>query len=160
MQIITDKVHPDEPCWGYYVGPQARPGPPGEDDQVRMIEWVFVIRGDAIAKYERDLGPADDYPYVPPLKMPSWGENPVGLMQWHGERHIHDPKWAQMIQEYKAESTLFRDILRQEEQRHELINNRSNFGPAGNFQRNGYSRVTNWRRYRDERARRTGRKQL
>ena len=159
MNIIADKVHPDEGCWGYFTGPRMMPGYP-EQEAYRMVEFVFVIRGDAIAKYVQDFGPADNFTYVPPLMMPSYGENPVGLMQWHGERHRNDPKWSRRMVEYKESSTLFADVIRQEEQRHLLINNHSSFGPAGTFQRNGHSRPTEWRKYRDERARRTGKVQL
>lgn len=129
-------------------------------DQLRMIEKVFVIRGDAIACYEEDFGPASEYRYVPPLLMPSYGENPVGLMRWHGERHRHDEKWGKRITEQKEASTLFDDIIRQEEQRHEVIRNKSSFGPVVTVQRNEYPHEEVHRRYMDERARRTGRKQL
>ena len=158
MQIITLQVHPDEACYGYFTGPRMMPGYT-EEENPRMVEFVFVIRGDAIAKYERDFGCADDFPYVPPMLMPSDGENPVGLMQWHGERHREDPKLARQLIEYKEGSTLFADVIRQEEQRHLLINNHSAFGPGGTFQRNGWSRERVWRNYRDERNRRTGRVQ-
>ena len=159
MRIMADKVHPDEPCWGYFTGPKQMPGY-SEEENPRMLEQVFVIRGDAIACYEQDFGPADSFIYVPPMIIPSWGENTVAQLQDMGERHRHDPKWARRIIEYKESSTLFADVIRQEEQRHELIRNRSQFGPAGNFQRDGWSRSTAWRRWADERAKRTGKRQF
>lgn len=159
MRIMADKVHADEGCWGYFTGPKQMPAY-SEEDNPRMIEQVFVIRGDAIACYEQDFGPADNFIYVPPMMIPSWGENTVAQLQDMGERHRHDPRWAKRIQEYRESSTLFADVIRQHEQRSLLIKNQSQFGPAGTFQRNGWSRDTAWRRYRDERARRTGKVQL
>lgn len=160
LSIIAHEVHPDEECHGYWVGPESRPGLPGQDDEVRMIEKVFVIRADCIAKYERDLGPADAYQYVPPMMIPSFGENTVAQLQDMGERHIHDDRWARRMREYKESSTLYQDIIRQAEQLSAIIKNKSQFGPAGQFQRNGYSHETNWRNWTDERARRTGKRKF
>jgi len=160
MKIMADKVHPDEPCWGYWCGPERRFMGKDIGDQMRILEKVFVIRGDAIACYEEDFGPASEYGYMPPLLMPSYGENPVGLMRWHGEQHRNDDRWMKRIAEHKESSTLFQDIIRQEEQRHEIIRNKSSFGPAVTVQRNEYPHEEVHRRYNDERARRTGRKQL
>lgn len=155
MHIVTQFVLPDEKAWAYFTGPKPMPGYP-EDDNPRMIEQVFVIRDDSIAKWERDFGPADDFPYVPPMFMPSFGEESVASLQWHGERHRNDPKWAKRIKELKESSTLFADVIRQEEQRSEIIRNLTVVGPHVTIQRNGYSQVRNRRNYRDELARRTG----
>ena len=155
MQIITERVHPDEPAWAYFTGPRMMPGY-DEAEACRMVEFVFVIRDDAIAKYVRDFGPASTFPYIPPMFMPSFGEETVACLQWHGERHRNDPKWARRLQEYKEGSTLFADIIRQEEQRHLFIKNLSVFGPAVSVQRNEWSHETSWRNYRDRRAGKTG----
>lgn len=154
---MTDRVHPDEECHGYFTGPKLMPGF-GEEEAERMIEQVFVIRGDAIACYERDFGPANDFIYVPPLMMPSFGENPVGLMQEFGERHRNDPRWAKRIIELKQSSTLFADILRQEEQKPAFIHNRSVFGPHQTTQRNAVPKQAVIRAYKDKRALRTGKR--
>lgn len=151
MHIITLYVDPDERAEAYFTGPKSMPGF-AEDDNPRMIEQVFVYRDDAIAKYERDLGPASDYLYVPPLFMPSFGEETVASLQWHGERHRNDPKWERRIKEYKESSTLFKDVLRAEEQKILLRQNRSQFGPSGSFQRNGYPREYAVRQFMDRRA--------
>lgn len=156
MEIITEIVHPDEPCWGYFTGPRQLAG----SNDTRMVEFVFVIRGDAIAKYVQDFGPADDFIYVPPLLMPSYGENNVGLMQWHGERHRNDEKWAKRMQEYKESSTLFADILRQEEEKRLAVKNQSVFGDYRTVMRNGYSRETTHRNWFEERDRRRGKKRF
>src|SRR3990167_11520874 len=100
MKILTAAVHPDEGCHGYFTGPKQMPGY-SEDDNPRMIEQVFVIRGDAIACYEQDFGCADAFRYVPPLMMPSYGEKSVARMQWHGELHRQDDRWAKRMEQYK-----------------------------------------------------------
>lgn len=155
MEILTLEVYPDEPCHGYFCGPRMMPGYSYEENP-RIVEFVFVVRGDAIAKYVRDFGCADDYFYIPPLIMPSGGENSVALMQWHGERHRHDDRWARRMREYRESSTLIPDAIRQEQQIHEIIHNRSSFGLAGNYQRDGWPHEHVIRRYKDERARRLG----
>lgn len=157
MRIMTDRISPDEPAYGYFCGPKMQPGYT-ETQNPRMVEQIWVVRGDALACFERDFGPASEWPYVPPLLMPSDGENPVGLMQWHGEKHRNDPQWGQLIKEYKESSTLFEDALRKDEQQHEVIYNRSNIGPYQTTQRNGYDRERNWRNYMNEKARRTGKR--
>jgi hypothetical protein len=126
VKIVTEKVHPDEPCHGYFCGPKGG----------RMIEQVFVIRGDAIACFEQDFGPEEEFLYVPPMMMPSYGENPVGLMQEFGERHRNDGRWAKYIRELKEGSTLFEDVRDQLEQKTYWNRAKSSFGPGGSFQRN------------------------
>ena len=135
MHIITTFLIPDEPAWAYFTGPKTMPGYSDEENP-RMIEQVFVIRGDAIAKYERDLGLADSFGYVPPMFMPSFGEESAASLQWHGERHRNEDKWSKRIQEYKETSTLFEDVLRGEEQRLKFIRNKTSLGPIVNVQRN------------------------
>ena len=159
MHIITTYVLPTEKAEAYFIGPKQMPGF-SDDDNPRMMEQIFVYRDDTIAKYETDLGPADNWPYVPPLMMPSFGEETVEALQWHGQRHLADDRWAKRMREYKESSTLFADIIRQEEQRHEIIRNRTSIGPYATVQRNGWAREHAWRRWRDERNRRTGKVQL
>ncbi len=159
MKIITLHVRPNEKVEMYFTGPKSRPQF-SDDENPRMIEQIFVVRDDTIACYEQDFGPADDYPYVPPLLMPSFGEMDVAEVQWHGERHRNDDKWAKRMQEYKEGSTLFNDIIEQEAQRLEARRNRSVLGPFVNTQRNEFSRETAERRWNDERRRRTGKVQL
>ena len=159
MHIATHYVLPGEPAWAYFTGPKTMPGYTDEENP-RMIEQVFVIRSDAVAKWERDFGPADNFPYVPPMFMPSFGEETVASLQWHGERHRSDDKWGKRMEEYKATSTLFEDVLRGEEKRHEIIKNRTSLGPYINVQRNDWSHETALRKFNDKRRSRTGRIQL
>ncbi len=138
MPLVTDYVHPDEPCYGGYGGPLMRQVGKGQD--WRWCEVVRVIRGDEKAEYLLDLGPAELYEHVPPHMIPSFGENKVGKVMEMLERHRFDTHWVNRSEEMLAESTLIADAIRQNEQMHEIIRNRSSFGPGGHIQRNGYSR--------------------
>ena len=138
-KIVTDYVLPDEPCWGGYGGPLMRQVGKGQD--WRWCEVVRVIRGDEKAEYLVDIGPAELYSHVPPHMIPSFGENKVGHVLEMLERHRNDLYWVKRAQEMQAENTLIDDAIREAMQIHEIIHNRSTFGPAGRVQRNGYSRV-------------------
>ena len=150
MHIVTDRISPDEDCHGLTEGSVMRAG------QWHWIQRVFVIRGDAIAKYETDLGPASDYARVQPLAMPSFGENSVAQLQAFAEKNRHDTYWAKRSEEMLAESTLIKDHIRQIEQNRELIRNRSHFGPGSHFQRNGYPRQAALEAERGRRRRTSG----
>ncbi len=135
MHIVTDHISADEECHGLVERPVMSTG-----GGWRWIQSVFVVRGDAIAKYETDLGPAKDFDRIQPLAIPSFGENTVVQLQDIAERNRHDDYWARRVDEMLAESTLVKDHLRQLEQERLLIRNKSSFGAGGNFQRNGYNR--------------------
>lgn len=137
-KLVTDYVHPDEPCYGGYGGPLMREV--GKGSAWRWCEVVRVIRGDEKAEYLRDLGPAELYSHVPTHMIPSFGENKVGHVLELLERHRNDTYWVSRAQEMQAENTLIEDAIRQYEQIHEVIRNRSNFGPMVTVQRNGWSR--------------------
>jgi hypothetical protein len=99
---------------------------------------VKVVRDDRLAEFTTDFGPAQDFEHIPPLFIPSFGDDTVAQLQELAERHRHDLRWAKRKQEMIAESTLIRDILRQTEENREWIANRSQFGPVANVQRNVY----------------------
>ena len=159
MHIITQNVLKDEPCYGLFTGPRMMPG---YDKNPRMVEFVFVVRDDAIAKFERDFGAYDDWGfYVPPMMIPSDGENTVAQLMDMGERHRHDQKWDKRMREYKESSTLFSDVIRQEQEQHEFITNRSIFGPSQTTFRNSphFSPRTH-RNYKDKLAEITKRRKF
>ena len=130
MHIIAVTVYPDEPCWGLWEGPKNG----------RWVQRVFVIRGDAIAKYETDYGPISKWPDATEIMYPSFGENSVAQLQEMAERDRHSDKWAKRGRERLAESTLIQDILRQEEALLNVRANRSIIGPAITVQRNDFPR--------------------
>jgi len=101
---------------------------------------VFVIRGDAIASWTHDYGPAENFRRVQEILIPSFGENTVGQLQDLAERNRHDTYWANRSDEMLAESTLIGDVLKGDEERKNRIRNRSTIGPHVRIERNGYSR--------------------
>ena len=135
MHIVTDHIWPDEGCHGLMEGRRLRSFPDGSASW-RWIQQLFVVRGDNIAKYETDFGPAEDFPDATETIYPSFGENSVAQLQDLAERDRYSDKWAKRRRELKAESTLHQDIVRQMEQRHEFVHNRSAFGPLVTVQRN------------------------
>ncbi len=143
MHIVADWIHKDEPCHGLWEGPKGG----------RWIQRVFVVRGDAIAKFETDYGPVADWPDATEIIYPSFGENSVGQLQELAERDRHSDKWVKCGRERLAESTLIKDILRQEETLIDVKANRSHFGPGVSIQRNDFPREAANRKLRRKNAR-------
>lgn len=141
MHIVTDRIHPDEPCYGLWEGPKGG----------RWIQRVFVIRGDRIAKFETDFGPASNFKDSTEVIYPSFSENSVGQLQELAERDRHSDKWAKRRREMMAESTLISDILRQEEIKLDVVRNRSHFGEAVSVQRNDFPREAVTRKFKEKR---------
>lgn len=141
MKIVTLSVHPDEECWGLREGPRRG----------RWIQAVYVIRGDAVAEWTKDFGPAKDFKNATEVIYPSFGENSVGQLQELAERDRYSDKWAKRGKEQLAESTLIADILRQEEVLLEVTRNRSHFGSGVSVQRNDFPREAVTRKYKEKR---------
>ena len=106
----------------------------------RWTQRVYVIRGDAIAEWSKDYGPISRWPDATEIMYPSFGENSVAQLQEMAERDRHSDKWAKRGRERLAESTLIKDILRQEEALLNVRANRSVIGPAITVQRNDFPR--------------------
>lgn len=147
VKAITLSTSKDEPCWGLLERPQQVPMPDGSI-RLRWVQTVSVVRGDRIAHWETDFGPAEDFDEIPPLLIPSFGDDSVGQLQELAERHRHDLKWALRRKERLAQSTLIAGILRQVEENQEWIANRSQFGPGISVQRNAYDSTVARRRLR------------
>ena len=130
MKVVTQRVHPDEPAYGLYEGPKGG----------RWVQRVFVLRGDRIAKFETDFGPASDFPDASEIIYASYGDDSVGQLQELAERDRHSDKWAKRRREMQAESTLIKDILEAEEALLEARRNRSHFGPGISVQRIDFPR--------------------
>lgn len=158
-KITTDFVHPDEPCYGGFEGPMMLSFPDGSQDW-RWCQVIRVIRGDEKAEYLKDMGDSDDFELVTPIMIPSFGENTVGQILDKLERNREDTYWQTRAKEMQAESTLIEDHIRQWEQIHEVIQNRSVFGPGGHLQRNGYSKTTLERQLMARKREATGRIQI
>lgn len=138
MKIVTDRVYPDEPCWGLREGPRTVHSLTGTAKH--WVQAVYVIRGDAVAEYTTDYGPAENFKDSTEVIYPSFGENSVAQLQELAERDRYSDKWARRRREMQAESTLIADILRQEEIIMEVKRNRSQFGPAISIQRIDFPR--------------------
>ncbi len=143
MKIVTEYVHPDEPCWGLYEGSRRIPR---KGD--RWVQCLYVLRDDAIAEFSEDIGPADLFERIQPMILPSPdGCNTVAQLQEFAAKNREDTYWADRVDAMLAESTLIKDHLRQIDQHRELVANRSTFGPGGGHQRNGYPRQAARERY-------------
>lgn len=154
MQIITLFLSPNEPCMGLWEGAEMIPGPDSSQDW-RWIQKVFVVRGDTIAKYVTDLGPASNYEDITPIFIPNEGTDSVGALQAMAERNRHDTYWQTRAKEMLAESTLISDLIEQEAKLHEVIRNRTSIGPAVTVQRNGYAHEETMRQFKQRRQERT-----
>ena len=126
VAIIASNIHPDEPCFGLYEGP----------DHGRWVQKVFVIRSDSIARYQTDLGPEENYSRITPLLMPSQGDDTVAQLQVFAEKNRHDTHWADRRDEMLSESTLVEDHLRLLDEETKQLLNKSVFGPSVTVQRN------------------------
>jgi hypothetical protein len=125
VAIVTNRIYPDEPCYGLFEGP----------DHGRWVQKIFVIRSDSIARWQKDLGPEENYERVMPLLMPSFGDDSVAQLQAFAEKNRQDDYWAKRRDEMLAASTLVQDHLDLLEQDLLLKANRSVFGPKVNVQR-------------------------
>lgn len=156
MQIVTEWLHPDEPCYGLREGPVTEHHPV-LGDQERWQQWVWVVRGDTLAKHVTDIGPAEDYATVTPLVMPSpRGENTVAELQAHAEKHRHDDYWYKRSREMMAGSTLVKDHLTMLEMERTVIHNRTFSAPGLFKQRNAVPVEMLSRRYKERRNARRG----
>ena len=120
MHIIATFVHPDEPCYGLWEGPAKVPAFP-RGEEWHWVQRVFVLRDDAIAKFETDFGPDGQYERVTEILLPSPdGVNTVGQLQAIAERNRHDDYWAKRRDEMLASSTLIKDHIDQLEMQQEF----------------------------------------
>lgn len=159
MKIIATSVHPNEPCYGIYEGPRLT-HMPDKSTEWRWVQRVYVVRGDAIAEYSRDFGPAKDFESVTPLLMPSFGDDSVAQLQYWAEKNRQDDYGQKLLERYQAESTLIRDVLRQEEEILAIKANRSILGPNLNRQRNSFPSQTASRYLKERRDARRGYKRF
>ena len=132
MHVVADRIFPDESCHGLIETVEGD----------RIIQKLWVIRGDRKAKSITDVAPAFDFPDFTPIVYASVGDDTVAQLQECAERDRHDDKWAKRRRELQSESTLIADILRQEERKIAERQNRSVIGPYQTTQRIDYQRET------------------
>lgn len=137
MHIITDHVSPDEGCWGLLEGPLTLPH--GEGFRRRWVQRVFVVRGDAIAKYQIDLGDAEHWEArALPQAIAGMGDDTVGELQEWAEHDRLEGKFMQYRKQLQEESTLVEDSLAGLEQEFLAKRNRTIIGPHVFSQRGDY----------------------
>ena len=137
MRIITDHVHPDEPCYGLQEVDRLEPMPDGSS-QWRRVQAVYVVRGDTIAEYMTDLGPSMLFQRVTQIKLLAFGEESVGELMDEADRTRYDDYAEKLRQEVKESSTLIQDFVEEKERNWKIIRNQSVFGPGITRQRNGF----------------------
>lgn len=118
----------DERCWQVResVHPSKDPQKPGQ----RWMQRVWVVRGDMLAEFQKDLGPSWAYPLARPFMFVSMNEYSVGesLEQANCLR--------EMQPEYEEPSDLMQDWYKQLEELKQLKDRRSVVGPHARIQRN------------------------
>ena len=136
MKPATLFIHPDEKAMSLREINLIRP----PTYQWHRWQIVTVNRGDALSEWWKDLGPKSNFPR-PELEIPSFWEHTVGEL-WDMAQHyrLQDDYWRKFALEQAAESSLITDWTEQVEERREVINNRSKFGPGYTKQRVGFSR--------------------
>lgn len=133
---VTETVHPDEKCWRLKEVNLIRP----PLHQWRRYQMLWVARNDVIYEWSRDLGPSEDFD-APGCDIPGLFEHTVGELWDIAERYrLGEDHWQKWLREQEDESTLIPDWINQVQERHQIIHNRSVFGPGGHTQRNGFSR--------------------
>ena len=137
MHIVTDYVHPDEGCWGILEGPQMLPH--GKSFRRRWVQYVFVVRDGAKAKYILDLGDADYWEArALPQAIAGLGDDTVAELQEWAERDRLEGKFMQYQKQLLEESTLIEDSLAGLEQEYLAKRNRTTIGPHVFAQRGDY----------------------
>lgn len=132
MDIITDHVLPDEDCHGLVERSRWN------GTEYRRVQTVFVVRGDAIARYEEDLGPATSFPHAHDTQIFSMGDDKVAELQAEAEKDRHDSYWEKVAAEIQEGSNLEKDWHREIESAEKLKANSSTFGPYVTKQRNNF----------------------
>lgn len=140
----------DEPTYGMSVF----------EDSTGFCTRVVVIRGGLPVGVVVHHGPSEYSGKIPPLFVPSEGENSVGLMMEMSEAHRQDLRWYDRAKAQLEGSTLIKDIINQEWELTQRSKNRSTFGPHVSIQRNGHNSTQVRRDWFDERDRRTGQKRF
>ena len=140
MKIVTDRISPDEPCYGL-AEMNRMLAMPDRSMQWRRVQAVYVVRGDAIAEYTTDLGPASAFKDVDEACIFSMGDDRVGDLMEAAAYDRMDDTYKNLRDQVRGESTLLTDFITQKEKAAALINNRSVLGPLVSHQRNGFPQM-------------------
>lgn len=115
----------DERCWQLRESPRI--GPLGD---MRWMQRVWVVRGEDMCEFDKDLGPAWAYPLAKPFMFVSWNEYSVGEAM----------EQANYLREAQPEPEEPHDLMgqwfRQLDEMRNILANRSVIGPGAFIQRN------------------------
>jgi hypothetical protein len=104
----------------------------------RRYQLIIVNRNDELAEYREDMGPAAGFT-APEFNILAMWEHSVAELREMADLN-RDDYWTKRTAEIQAESTLIDDWIDQSEERREIVQNRSTFGPGYRKQRNGFDR--------------------
>jgi hypothetical protein len=131
---ITLEVHPDEKAyWLWEIIVQSR-GNRGW----RRAQVMYVNRGGNLARWAKDLGPADAFK-AEELSIPSVWVHTVGqLLDMAEKARLGDDYWQRFLDEEVADETFIPNLIAQYQERRLRIRNRSTIGPYVTRQRNEF----------------------
>lgn len=133
---IALTVQKDEKAWKLREQNLVRP----PSNQWHRWQFIWVQRDGIMYEWSQDLGPSENFTQ-PGCEIPSLWEHTVAELQSIAEVHrFKDDFWQKFLREQEAESNMISEWKDQVHERHEIINNRSVFGPKHQKQRIGFDR--------------------
>lgn len=130
-------VHADEKVLALY----ERNGLTSDYKHLRRWQFIYVNRGDAIAEFITDLGPAEQFD-APELVLWSLWSDSVGQVMEEAERSRAQPNiFRDILAEAQGTSTLTQEFAAFVGEREKQKRNASTFGPGFNRQRNAFVRA-------------------
>lgn len=134
LVVVAREVHADEKCYGLAEAVLPRPRSYGR----QRYQLIYVNRNDRIVPFVR---PLDTNLEVPPLRIPSLGDDTVGQLMDLADEFRVNHNLDQLLKEKKESSTLINDVIALSEMIQRVRTNTTVFG-AGNTtahtQRNGF----------------------
>lgn len=116
----------NERCWQVRESSHTSKDNPG----MRWVQRVWVVRGDSIAEFRKDMGPTWAYPFAKPFMFVSMNEYSVG-------ESLEQANYLRESQPSDEEPhDLIRDWYMQLDEMRDLKAHRSRIGPWSKIQRN------------------------
>ena len=134
ITVIAQSIHADEKCYGLAEAVLPRPRSYGR----QRYQLVYVNRNDNIVPFVR---PLHSDLTVPPLRIPSLGDDTVGELMDLADEYRHNHNLDQLLKEKQESSTLINDVIALSEMIQRIKANRSVFGygkSAATTERTGF----------------------
>ena len=134
ITVIAQSIHADEKCYGLAEAVLPRPRSYGR----QRYQLVYVNRNDNIVPFVR---PLDSDLAVPPLRIPSLGDDTVGELMDLADEYRHNHNLEQLLKEKQESSTLINDVIALSEMIQRIKANKTVFGVGQTTaikQRNGF----------------------